>query len=86
MEYGDLTWEKTLAESHKKWLIYGSRSNKKLIPPHQWIKETLKKDLGEEYEYYAKGPTNSKYDKEYNDLKGLFYNKKEQLNLFFFVL
>lgn len=50
------------------------RSPIKLIPPHQWIKETMKKNLGDEYEYYAKGEGGSKYDKEYT-VQGLFYPK-----------
>ena len=52
-----------------------SKKPKKLIPPHQWIKETMKKNLGEEYEYYAKGESGSKYDKEYT-VQGLFYPKR----------
>ena len=42
MNYGDLTWEEALKESHETLLTTHPRSPKKLIPPHQWIKETLK--------------------------------------------
>ena len=74
MNYGDLTWEEALLESHKTLLKYGPRSSRKLIPPHQWIKETLRKHLGDGYEYYAAGPTDRRYDKEYR-VAGLFYDK-----------
>ena len=75
MDYKDLTWEEALKESHKLLLKKGPRSPKKLIPPHQWIKETMKKNLGEEYEYYAKGESKGKYNKEY-EIQGLLYPKK----------
>lgn len=74
MNYGDLSWEEALLESHKTLLTTHPRSPKKLIPPHQWIKETLKKHLGDGYEYYAAGPTDGRYDREYK-VRGLFYDK-----------
>lgn len=74
MNYGDLTWEEALEESHKTLLKNGPRSSKKLVPPHQWIKETLKKNLGSGYEYYAANDSNGPYDKEYQ-VPGLFYPK-----------
>ena len=75
MNYKDLTWEEALRESHKWLLRKGPQSPKKLIPLHQWIKETMKNNLGDEYEYYAKGESDSKYDKEY-EVQGLLYPKK----------
>lgn len=74
MNYSNLTWEEALLESHKTLLTTHPRSPKKLIPPHQWIKETLKKHLGDGYEYYAAGPTDGRYDREYK-VPGLFYDK-----------
>lgn len=74
MYYGNLTWEKALLLSHKTLLKTHPRSSKKLIPPHQWIKETVKKHLGGEYEYYAMGDNESKYDKEYK-VPGSLYDK-----------
>lgn len=74
MNYGNLTWEEALKTSHKTLLSTHPRSPKKLIPPHQWIKETLKKNLGSDYEYYAAGDSNSKFDKEYKVI-GQFYDK-----------
>lgn len=80
MNYGDLTWEESLIESQKRYYTDGPRSNKKLIPPHQWIKETLKKHLGDDYEFYAKGENNTKYDKEYK-VPGKLYEKIEDITI-----
>lgn len=75
MNYENLTWEESLAESQKRLLTTDPRSPVKLVPPHQWIKETLKKHLGSEYEYYAyDNDGNSPYDKE-KKVKGIFYDK-----------
>lgn len=74
MAYENYTWEEALKESHETLLTTHPRSPKKLIPPHQWIKETLKKYLGSGYEYYAAGEGNSQYDREYK-VPGLFYDK-----------
>lgn len=74
MYYGNLTWEESLKESHKTLLSTHPRSPAKLIPPHQWIKDTLKKNLPGNYEFYAMGDGNSKYDKEFK-VSGKFYDK-----------
>lgn len=74
MSFENYTWEEALKESHETLLTTHPRSPKKLIPPHQWIKETLKKYLGSGYEYYAAGDSGSPYDKEYK-VPGLFYDK-----------
>jgi len=74
MNYGNLTWEEALEESQKILLTNGPRSSDKLIPPHQWIKETLKKHLGPDYQYYAADKGNGQYDKELK-VTGIFYPK-----------
>ena len=80
MKYGDFTWEEILEKSHENLLVYGPRSNKKLIPPHQWIKDILKQNLGDDYEYYAKGLTENKFDKEYK-VQGKLYEKFEDVTI-----
>lgn len=80
MNYNNISWEEALKESHKTLLTTHPRSPKKLIPPHQWIKETMWKYLGDGYEYYAAGDGNSKYDKEYK-VPGLFYDKMVDITI-----
>lgn len=74
MSYDNISWEEALKESHETLLTTHPRSPKKLIPPHQWIKETLRKNLGSGYEFYAAGEGNGRYDREYK-VPGLFYDK-----------
>lgn len=81
MNYGKLSWEDALKESHKTLLSTHPRSPAKLIPPHQWIKQTLKKQLSSEYELYAMGKDKSnKYNKEYK-VSGKFYNKDVDITI-----
>lgn len=80
MNYKDLTWEDALLKSHKTLLNSHPRSPKKLIPPHQWIKETMKKNLGDGYKYYAIGESSDKYDKEYK-VPGKFYDKMMDITI-----
>lgn len=80
MNYGDLTWIEALVESQKRYYTDGPTSNKKLIPPHQWIKETLKDHLGNDYEFYAKGEDGTKYDVELT-IPGRIYDKTEDITI-----
>lgn len=46
---------KALNETFKAYNIYGARSNKKLIPAHSWIAQTVKRLLDDEFEVNSLG-------------------------------
>lgn len=81
MKYENLTWKEALVESQKRYLTTDPRSPLKLVPPHQWIKKTLRKHLGAGYEYYAyDNDANSQYDKE-KKVSGIFYDKNVDITV-----
>lgn len=80
MEIKDLTWEEVLEKSYGCYLQYGARSTKKLYFPHLWIRETLKKYLGNEYKFYSYGWDDSEFDKEYN-VQGIAYKKRSDITV-----
>jgi len=43
----------SINQGYKDYLEHGARSNKKLFAPHQWIADTLKKELGKEYQIFG---------------------------------
>ena len=76
----DYSWEEILEKSFEYYLKYGPTSKKKLIPPHLWIRENLKKYFDDSYEFYSYGIKNSKYDKEYT-VEGIAYDKETDITI-----
>lgn len=60
---------KALSETFKTYNEYGARSNKKLLPIHQWIAKTIQKELGNKFQVTALG-----HGGEYK-LEGKYYPK-----------
>ena len=59
-----------LNETFEAYKIYGARSNKKLIPIHRWFAETIKKNLGNNFEVSSLG------DGGELKLNGMYYPKR----------
>lgn len=58
-----------LSETFKAYNEYGARSNKKLLPVHQWIAKTIQNKLGNKFQVTSLG-----YGGEYR-LEGKYYPK-----------
>ena len=81
MKYGDLSWEEALKVSHETLLQTHPRSSEKLIPPHQWIKDTMEEYLGSSYEYYSIGKNkNNRFNREFK-VPGKLYDKNSDITI-----
>ena len=70
MHYTDLN--SALLAAYKEYLTYGERSNKKLIPLHSFIAESLQNRLGEEFQVNSLGHGTNKEE----ELMGALYDKR----------
>lgn len=59
----------SIQESFNNYLSYGKRSNKRILPIHNYIAETVEQIFGNEYEVFCSGK-----NKEIK-VKGKYYNK-----------
>lgn len=78
MTYKHTSWEEALKNSHLDLLEFGPRSNKKLIYPHKWIKETIRKNLKGNYELHSLDPVSNSREET---VKGLFYDKNVDITI-----
>ena len=69
-----------IQDSYRQYIAHGARSTEKLKPVHQWIADTLKSRLGDNYEIYS-----MRQDGTGGEIQasGLYYDKKVDIGVKF---